>query len=420
MVLRSIIHVATEKPEYEVADVVRLHLGDYLQKYHCTEHELRALNALMKCRTAMSGGHLRICDHCGKVQIAYNSCAGALWARHCPKCGAFKQAQWVAKTERLLLPVPYFHTVFTTDHRINDLAYHNPELIYDLLIDTASRVLKAYGRRYLGGEIGASIVLHTWGQTLQPHIHVHCMVTGGALKATEQGYEWRKSATDFLFPVVELAVDFRNAFCAGLLKLETEGKLRLVGDCAGTDVAVLVQEMLATKWEVYIQKPVAGTAALTAYLGRYMQRTAISNNRILKIENGQVTFSYRDNRERDEEERGKLKTMTLSAVEFIHRFVRHILPQGYVRVRHIGLHASAMRLKLQVARLLLHLPFALPPEQPLDLREWLGKIGIADAFRCPFCEVGQMRLGRDFAPLRGFTLWLLVLLGLPLYGEVSP
>ena len=155
------------------------------------------------------------------------------------------------------------------------------------------------------------------------------MVSGGALVRTAAGYEWRASAEHFLFPVVELAAEFRQTFCEGLLKLYQKQELRLVGSCAALDVPKLVCEMLATKWEVYIEKPVAGTECLTIYLGRYLQKTAISNNRILKIEQGDVTFEYRDNRERDESQRGKLKRMTLSAVEFIHRFVRHILPQGF-------------------------------------------------------------------------------------------
>ena len=415
MVLRSLVHVATKKPEVELADVLRLHLADYLQKYHCTAAEMRALTAIMNCRTALLGGHVRICDACGQWEISYNSCKN----RHCPKCGAFEQAQWIAKLAALLLPVPYYHVVFTTDHALNDLAYHNPEVIYKLLFQTASQVLKAYGQQYLGGDIGATMVLHTWGQTLQPHLHLHCMVTGGALVRTHDGYAWRESAQNFLFPVVKLAADFRNAFCAGLLKLHRQGELRLIGHCADLDVPTLAQDMLTKAWEVYIQPPVAGTAALTAYLGRYLQRTAIGNQRIQKIADGRVTFEYRDNRARGEDNRGQLKTMTLAAVEFIHRFVRHILPQGFVRVRHLGLHASGMRLKLQCARLLLGLDFVLPKPPPLDLGDWLSQIGADDALRCPVCGVGTMQFARDFAPLRGFTLWMLLLLGLPVYGETA-
>lgn len=415
MVLRSLLHVATQKPEVELADVLRLHLADYLQKYHCTAAEMRALTAIMNCRTALLGGHIRICDGCGQWEISYNSCKN----RHCPKCGAFEQAQWLAKLEALLLPVPYYHVVFTTDHALNDLAYHNPEVIYTLLFQTASAVLKAYGQEYLGGDIGATMVLHTWGQTLQPHLHLHCMVTGGALFKTHDSYAWQASAQNFLFPVVKLAQDFRNAFCAGLLKLDRQGELRLIGHCAALDLPALVQEMVGKAWEVYIQKPVAGTAALTTYLGRYLQRTAIGNQRIQKLADGCVTFAYRDNRERGDDQRGKLKWMSLPAVEFIHRFVRHILPSGFVRVRHLGLHASGMRLKLQCARLLLGLAFALPKPPPLDLGQWLTKIGADDALRCPVCGVGTMQFARDFAPLRGFTLWLLLLLGLPVYDETT-
>lgn len=423
MFLHSLIDVATVKPALEVADVLRLHLDDYLQKYHFTTDELRALQAIMRCRTAASGGHIRVCDSCGKFQIAYNSCGN----RHCPKCGAFAQAQWMARMEGLLLPIPYFHTVFTTDHRINDLAYHNPEAIYNLLFATASGVLKAFGKKYLGGELGWSGILHTTGQSLQAHIHLHFMVTAGALVRTAAGYEWRKCADGWLFPVVELAADFRNTFCAGLLKLEQAGQLRLVGSCARLDMAKLVQEMLATKWEVYIQKPVAGNGALTAYLGRYMQRTAIGNRRLVRLADGQVTFEYRDNKERDEQNRGTLKRMTLPAVEFIHRFVRHILPQGVacpersrrVRVRHFGLHASARRLHLKVARLLLGASFELPVVPKLELGGWLSKLGLAAGLTCPHCGVGQLSLGRAFAPLLGLRLWLLTLLGWPVLGRVQ-
>jgi hypothetical protein len=170
---------------------------------------------------------------------------------------------------------------------------------YNLLFATSSQVLKQFGRQYLGGEIGFSGIIHTGGQTLQPHIHVHDMVTGGALVASAKSYEWRKRAADFLVPVVALAVECRKAFCAGLLKLHQAQALRLVGACAELDLPALVQRMLTTKWEVYIQKPVAGSGALTAYLGRYMQKTASSNQRILKLEDGQVTFAYRDNTARD-------------------------------------------------------------------------------------------------------------------------
>lgn len=413
MVLQAIIDVATKKAEYEVADILRLHLGEYLQKYHCTAHELRVLNALMRCRTAENGGHIRTCSECGRIQIAYNPCGN----RNCMKCGSFAQAQWVAKMERLLLPVPYFHTVFTTDHRINDLAYHNPEVIYNLLFASANQVLKEYGKRYLKGKIGVTMALHTWGQTLQPHIHVHCMVTGGALVRTNDGYAWRASAKRFLFPVEQLSADFRKTFCEGLLNLYQTKQLRLVGSCANLDIPKLVAQMLAIDWEVYIEKPVAGVNSLVGYFARYLHKTAISNSRIRKVENGLVTFEYRDNRERDERQRGKLKQMTLSALEFIHRFVRHILPQGFVRMRHFGLHASALRLKLQVARMLLGQSFELPPMPKLDLREWLSQIGQTDALRCPFCKVGFMRLGRDFAPLLGLRLWMLALLGLPIFGQ---
>jgi hypothetical protein len=177
MVLRSVIDVATVKPALEVADIFRLHFDEYLQKYHCTPEEFAAVNAIIKCRTAALGGHLRICDGCGKVQIAYNACNN----RNCPKCGSFEKAQWLAQQAARLLPVPHFHGVFTVDHLVNELAAVNPQEIYGLLFRTVNRVLKRFAAKYLGGEIGVTAVLHTWGQTMQQHIHLHCMITAGAL-----------------------------------------------------------------------------------------------------------------------------------------------------------------------------------------------------------------------------------------------
>ena len=415
MFLGSVIDVATSKPALEVADIFRLHFEEYLQTHHCRAEEFAAVNALIKCRTAALGGHLRQCDQCKKLQIAYNSCNN----RNCPKCGGFEKAQWLAAQGARLLPVPHFHGVFTVDHLVNPVAYVNPEEIYDLLFRTVNRVLKAFAAKYLGGEIGVTAVLHTWGQTMQHHIHVHTMITAGALVETVDGYAWKASAPKFLFPVVELSASFRDAFCKGLRRLHRQQKLRLVGECAEVDVEQMVGAMQAKQWEVYLGAPPekAKLADLLGYLGRYVHRTAITNQRLRKFEQGKVSFEYYDNRERDAEGKGEKKLMTLSATEFIHRFLRHVLPFQYKRVRHFGLYASGNKLWRQAVRLLLGKTFE-PPQAPrLQLSDWLQSLGIQAAMRCPFCEQGTMRLGRDFAPLPGYVLWLLFLLGVPVFGK---
>ena len=418
MFLRSVIDVATVRPPIEVASIFRQHFDEYLQSHHCTAEEFKAVNALIKCRTAALGGHLRKCDACGKIQIAYNSCNH----RNCPKCGGLEKAQWLAEQGARLLPVPHFHGVFTVDHLINPVAYVNPEAIYDLLFRTVNRVLKAFAAKYLGGEIGVTAVLHTWGQTLQHHIHVHTMITAGALVETGDGYEWKASAPKFLFPVVALSAAFRDAFCKGLRRLHRQKKLRLVGECAEVELEQLVGEMQAKKWEVYLGAPPANAKLedLLGYLGRYVHRTAITNQRLRKFEQGKVTFEYYDNRERDEAGKGEKKLMTLPATKFIHRFLRHVLPFQYKRVRHFGLYASGNKLWRQAVRLLLGATFEAQKAPRLQLANWLKSLGIEDAFRCPFCETGTMRLGRDFAPLRGYVLWLLFLLGVPVFGKETP
>lgn len=436
MLLNAFVDVATTKPEYEVADIFREYFDDYLKKYHCTEQEFKAVNDILRCRTAALGGHIWVCDHCGKWRIAWNSCKN----RNCPKCGAVEKAKWLAGLSRILLPTHYHQVVFTTDHLINDLAYLNPQVIYDLLFKTASTQLKAYGQRYLGGDIGVTAALHTWGQTLQPHIHLHCMVTGGALVKTAEGYEWRATSPTWLFPVEELSADFRDAFCDGLLKLHEAGELRLVGSCAELDIAQLVAEMRAKDWEVYIQKPptmkrqsgddelgelptpdeLADPMKLAEYLGRYVHQTAIANSRIEEIADGKVTFWYYDNRETDASGRGSRKLMTLGAIDFIHRFLRHVLPHRYIRIRHYGLHASGMRPKLGIARFLFGLPIDVPPKPLLDLSSWLASVADETVSRCPFCEQGTLRKWRKFGALDRWRICLLMVLGLTLYPQAEP
>jgi hypothetical protein len=323
MLLGGVIEAATIKPEHEVADVFRRYGEAYRRKYYVTDEQRRAMYDIVACRTAALGGYVEQCDTCARMRIRYCSCKN----RNCPKCGAFEKAQWLARQEVKLLPGPYFHVVFTTDHAINELAQVSPWVIYDLLFDSAAATLKAFGRKYHGGEIGFTAVLHTWSQTLTQHVHLHCIVSGGALRQTASGPEWRSSAKTFLFPVKALSRAFRERFCAGLLRLHWQGKLRVAAEITGVDVEAVVKRMRSKAWEVFIKPAPDDPMKLCDYLGKYVHKVAICNYRLVGIQGGEVSFTYHDNRDGGQE-----KVMTLPGLEFMRRFLQHVLPSRCVRV----------------------------------------------------------------------------------------
>ena len=271
----------------------------------------------------------------------------------------------------------------------------------------AAQLLKEFGQKYLGGEIGFTMVMHTWGQTLQEHLHLHFIVTGGALVSSPTGYSWKPATHKFLFPALLLSNMFRNRFCFELANLWTAGKLNTNED--NLDVQEMIRQALSKDWDVYIQKPLYDKEKLLEYLGRYIFRIAISNHRIIAVGKDTVTFKYFDNRDD-----GKEKVMTLHVFEFIRRFLSHILPDGFVRVRHFGLHNAGCRLKLQHARRVLGLPFDLPTILKLKFLDWFKKIsGSDDDPRiCKFCRQGLMLPIREFGPVFGWRLFFHSLLGL--------
>jgi len=401
----------TEKTavKYEVAEIFRKYLKEYKQTHKLSYEQVRAANAIMSCRTPALGGVVNLCDQpgCGHWDFIYCSCKN----RHCPKCGAFEKAQWLEAQKIWLLPIPYFHVVCTIDHVFNPLVWWNQEAMYAHLIETAAQTLKVYGRKYLGGELGFTLVLHTWGQSLQKHPHLHFIVTGGALVETADGYRWQAAKHNYLFPVEEFSRDFRTAYCSGIRKMWQTGSLNT---CDGNlDVASMLRKAEATDWEVFIQAPLYGPEKLIEYLGRYIFRIAISNHRILDVKHGQVTFQYYDNREGNKF-KGQLKRMTLPVVEFISRFLAHVLPAHFVRIRHFGLHHGSCRKKLQQARGLLGLPMQLPVIMKLKLIEWLKQILQieTDPRLCPKCGRGILRPGRKFGPVYGWRIHLLPVLGM--------
>ena len=369
----------------EVADVFRTHEKEFLVRWgHVLgTHQRKAFAAIRDCRTAALGGHVEYveqCDTCGHRAISYNSCRN----RHCPKCQAMARARWLAEREAEVLPVPYFHVVFTVPQKIGELALQNAREIYSILFRAASETLLtiAADPRRLGADIGFLAVLHTWGQNLHLHPHLHCVVPGGGL--SRDGVSWigcRKPS--YLLPIEVLGSRFRNVFLRYLKEAFEEGRLRFYGEMAGlakpAAFARLCCEAKRIKWVVHAKPPFGGPQQVLKYLARYTHRVAISNRRLLSLEDGRVSFEYKDYADGD-----KTKVMTLEATEFIRRFLLHVLPSGFVRIRQFGFLANrARRQKLALCRALLG---AVP------LAQASGKVNEQADRRCPVCKIGRMVL----------------------------
>ncbi len=371
----------------ELADIVRLHGGDVRRKQTLASVQLRALRAIETCRTPALGGHRETCDRCGVSRAVYHSCRN----RHCPKCQILAKERWIEARRAELLPVPYFHVVFTLPHELNRVAQYRPRVIYNLLFAAAAQTLQTFGRdpKHLGGEIGVTAILHTWGQNLGQHIHLHCLVTGGVL--TEDGSQWIPSHPRYLFPVRALSPVFRAKFLAGLERAFEKGLLPR----EDIDARSLVTTLRDKPWVVYAKRPFAGPESVLQYLGRYTHRIAISNDRILGLRDGRVRFRWRDYRDDN-----RNKVMTLPAEEFLRRFLLHVWPSGFMRIRHFGLLANRHRKdKLERCRALLAVP---PPleKAPESVAALVERLTGKDLTLCPFCEQGTMRNTGPLAPGR--------------------
>ena len=374
------------RPALEVADVVRQYGAAYLTRYGSTlsPEQHHALRAIAVCRTAALGGHATQCDQCGHLEITYNSCGN----RHCPKCPGRAQAAWLAARDAELLDVPYVHGVFTLPHSLSLLTLQNPRVLYNLLFQAVAETLLTVARdpHHLGAEIGFLAVLHTWGQTLHHHPHLHCVIPGGGLSL--DGAQWQACRATFFLPVRVLSRVFRRLFLTRLRQAYTEGTLRLEGQCHPLTNRQRWQQFLAplqtTEWVVYAKPPAGGPGQVLKYLARYTHRVAISNRRLLALEDGRVTFRWKDyahgNRQR---------LMTLDAIEFVRRFLLHILPSGFQRLRHYGVLAHRVRqAKLGVCRVFLQQQMSAPPLVPpatkaAPVQEDAGAV-------CPACQRGQM------------------------------
>ena len=372
----------------EVADIFRAAGPAYRTTHagHLSLADLKVISAIEHCRTAALGGHVEACEDCGHWRIAYNSCRN----RHCPKCQGAAARAWLAEREADLLPVGYFHVVFTLPAEIADIAWQNKAVVYDLLFRAASETMLtiAADPRHLGARIGITAVLHTWGSAMTHHPHVHMIVPGGGI--ARDGSRWINARPAFLLPVLVLGKLFRRLFLTRLMELHDAGKLVFFGAQADLADRRCFLRRLAplrkNRWVVYSKAPFAGPEAVLAYLSLYTHRVAISNRRLIAFDEAGVTFRYKDYC-RDGADRQRV--MTLGVDEFIRRFLLHVLPCGFHRIRHYGLFASATR-KANIARVRELLAVATPPPESVEAEE-----PPAQLLPCPCCG-GRMRIIETF------------------------
>jgi hypothetical protein len=365
----------TARPRYEVAGVLKQFLGKYKEKHPIGAHQQRVLNALFRCQTKDSGWHRRKCEVCGYTDYRYNGCRN----RHCPKCQWGRQQTWIGKLKGLLLRVGYYQVVFTIPEMLNGLMRSNEKSMYDLLFEASSETLETFSKdeRYLGAEMGIVGVLHTWGQTLNYHVHTHYLVTSGGL--TKRGtWKWAKGGGNYLFPVKAMSRVFRGKYIGKLEKMYEEGKLEFYGESEKYRKKGEFRKLVRKLWEqlffIYAEAPLGRVERVVEYLGQYVYKVAISPWRIEEVDEEKVRIRYKDNRDG-----GKEKRMWLGGAEFVRRYLAHILPKGYKKVRYYGLFSNRARKgKLEEAR------------RQIGIEEEDEAEGYAE--KCPECGKGKMRV----------------------------
>jgi hypothetical protein len=366
----------------ELADIFRAYGESYRRNHPLPVSHLKVMQAVERCRTAALGGHLEQCERCGFERPAYNSCRN----RHCPKCQSLAKVKWLDKQKSELLPTGYFHLVFTLPHELNPLILVNKKPLINILFQSVWQTLAQFAQRRLVGTLGITAVLHTWDQTLLDHFHLHCLVPAGVLSLDRN--RWVSARQDFLFPVKALSLVFRAKFLDSLKKSFEQNKLLFVGQIAPwadtRSFDGFLEGLRKKPWVVYAKKPFGSPAHVLDYLGRYTHRVALSNNRICSVHNGEVTFAYRDRKNQD-----RRKSMTLDAEEFIRRFLLHVIPKGFMRVRHYGFLANHSKDCLSKCRQLMGLtPPPLPPQR--STKELMLALTGIDIHRCPLCQKGTL------------------------------
>jgi hypothetical protein len=363
----------------ELADILRRFGPSYAQTHSVSPVEQRIIDDLTTCRTAQLGGHLDSCTQCGFERPAYNSCRN----RHCPKCQTVTKMRWVEARRAELLPTPYFHTVITLPHELTPLVLANKRLLLGQLFRSASETLLDFGQRRLGGQLGATMVLHTWDQLLKPHFHLHTLVPGGAL--ADGGQSWNPTAATFLFPVKALSTVFRAKYLDALQKLYAEHALRFTDATRAlktpTAFNTFVKRLRQKKWIVYAKPPFGGPEQTLSYLGRYTHRVAMSNSRFLDLQGDQVRFTFRNRQQGDRVEVAQLEAHTL-----IQRFLLHVLPSGFMRIRHYGVLANRCKAStLPLCRQALGQGAPPPQPEPKSVAQWMQTWTGIDITRCPAC-----------------------------------
>lgn len=373
------------QPAYEVAILLNRHWDKAGEKLQLNGWQWRTLHAIRRCRTAALGGHVDQCDQCGHLRISYNSCRN----RHCPKCQGQQRERWIKARREELLPVPYYHVVFTLPEAINKIALYQPAIVYGLLFTAAWSTVQSFAAdpKYLGAQTGMISILHTWGQSLSLHPHLHCIIPGGGI--TKAGH-WKSSRSNgkYLYPVRALSKVFRARYVAALRKaLPAESK-------------ALYHSLFAMPWVAYAKRPFGGPEQVIEYLGRYTHKIAISNHRITGMDDQTISFLYKDYRQQ-----GVTKTMTLDALEFIRRFSMHILPKGFVRIRHYGMLSNAVK-----PATLPMLQEQLTKDRACEKNENSPVVAVPSVPSCPICKKGRMLHIMDF-DYRGPPLQMMRLIG---------
>lgn len=363
----------------ELQHVFSRFADSFLDSYPVHLEGMKAIQAISECRTAALGGHVDVCDSCDNVKVSYNSCRN----RNCPKCGNLKKEQWIVDRTSELLPVPYFHTVFTLPHQLNPLFLANPTMMFSLLFKAASETLSklALDPKFLGAQIGVTMVLHTWGQNLSFHPHVHCIVPGGGLSPS--GCSFVRSRKKFFIPVKILSKVFRGKFLSLLKKAFEQKKIVFTGAALPYEeksaFQALIDSLYVPSWVVYCKKPFKTPHHVVQYVSRYTHKTAIYNNRLVSMDEENVTFRYRDYKDE-----GKVKPMKLNAIEFMRRFMLHVLPSGFQRIRYYGYLSNCNR-KTKLRKCLRLTQTPIKPKVKLTAKELIMKLTGVDISLCPSC-----------------------------------
>jgi len=376
------------KDKPELADIFRLYGEEYRRSHSVSYEQIKAMHHIRVCRTAELGGHVEQCSECGFERISYNSCRD----RHCPKCQTLVKEQWLNDRKAELIPCGYFHLVFTVPHELNPIILCNKKICLHILFTAVNKTLQAFAKDpqwRLEGQLGFIAVLHTWSQNLMDHFHLHCLIPAGALSLEKD--RWVPARDSYLFRIESLEKEFNKRYLRYLKKAYRNQELIFPGNTARFEsrhaFAQLVKSLSKTQWIAYAKPPFAGPEQMLEYLGRYTHRVAISNNRIRSIDNGKVTFTYRD-RERNNE----IREMTLAADEFIRRFLLHILPKGFMKIRYFGFLSH--KNKKQAIELIRNLidPDALLPEKIKEtISEMMLRLTGTDITCCPECKKGKMK-----------------------------